>query len=70
MSTSCMHCGEEFGQHEERSNERWCRDGQHRFNVEFQINPEVVDFLKAHPDKSSNALAELWIERVTTRRKP
>ena len=70
MSASCMHCGEAFNQHAICGNERWCRDGQHRFNVEFQVNPEVVDFLKANPDKSSNELAELWIERVTTRRKP
>ena len=67
-----MHCGEEFDQHDIRDNkrERWCRDGQHRFNVEFQANPEVIDFLKANPDKSSKELTDLWIERVTTRKKP
>ena len=70
MTPPCMHCGEEFDQHVWRGNERWCRDGQHRFNVAFQVNPEVGDFLKEHPDKSNNELADLWIERVTTRRKP
>ena len=66
-----MHCGAMFDQHEIRGNdERWCRNGQQRFNVEFQVNPEVIDFLKANPDKSSKELADLWIERVTTRRKP
>lgn len=70
MTPPCMHCGEAFDQHMTRGNECWCRDGKHRFNVEFQANPEVVDFLKAHPDKSSKELADLWIEHVTTRRKP
>lgn len=51
-------------------NERWCRAGQRRFNVEFQVNPEVVDFLRDNPDKSSTALAELWISRVITKRTP
>jgi len=69
VTPACMYCGEEFEQHVARNNERWCRDGQHRFNSEFQINPEVVDFLKAHPDKSSEELADLWIDHVT-RRKP
>ena len=63
-----MHCGENFDQHESHGNERWCRDGQHRFNFEFQVNPEVVDFLKANPDKSSKELTAMWIERM--RRKP
>ena len=70
MTPPCMHCGEEFDQHDARDNERWCRDGQRRFNVEFKINPEVIDFLKKHPDKSDKELADLWIKRVTTRRKP
>lgn len=70
MTPPCMHCREEFDQHEARGNERWCRDGKHRFNFEFHVNPEVVDFLKEHPDKSSKELTDLWIERVTTRRKP
>ena len=65
-----MRCGEEFDQHEARGNERWCRDGQHRFNVKFHAAPEVIDFLKKNLDKSSEELADLWIERVTTRRKP
>lgn len=68
MTPACMHCGEEFEQHVARGNERWCRDGTHRFNFEFQVNPEVVDFLKAHPDKSSKELAEMWIDRVTKRK--
>ena len=70
MTPPCMHCGEEFDQHASRGNERWCRDGQHRFNVEFHATPEVVDFLKANPDMPSKELADLWIEHVTTRRKP
>ena len=68
MILACMHCGGEFDQHMERGNERWCRDGQRRFNVEFQVNPEVVDFLKEHPDKSTEELTEMWIERVTKRK--
>lgn len=68
MTPTCMHCGETFEQHE--GDERWCRDGLRRFNFEFQVNPEGLDFLKDHPDKSSKALADMWIERVTTRRKP
>jgi hypothetical protein len=63
-----MHCGESFEQHALRDNERWCRDGQHRFNCEFQINPEVVDFVKAYPDKSGKELADLWIERMRKRK--
>ena len=72
MTPPCMHCGEEFDQHDIRGNERerWCRDGQHRFNFEFQVNPEVIDFLKANPDKSTKELTAMWIERVTTRNKP
>jgi len=65
-----MHCGEEFDQHAVCDNERWCRDGQHRFNAEFHVNPEVIDFLRENPAKSSRELADLWIERMTRRRKP
>lgn len=67
-SPPCMHCGEAFSRHEARDNERWCRDGKHRFNVEFQVNPEVVHFVKEHSDKSSKELADLWIERVRGRK--
>ena len=35
----CMHCGEEYAQHEVRGNEVWCRDGKQRFDVVFQVNP-------------------------------
>lgn len=61
---TCLHCGEVFGQHEARGNERWCRDGQHRFNFEFHVNPELVAFLQANPDKTTEELTELWIKRV------
>jgi len=65
-----MHCGEEFDQHVVRGNERWCRDGQHRFNFKFQISDEAAEFVKANLDKSDKELADLWIERVTTRKDP
>ena len=68
MTPACMHCGEEIGEHELRGNERWCRNGAHRFNFEFQVNPEVIDFLKEHPDKSTKELTEMWIDRVTKRK--
>ena len=64
----CLHCGEEFNQHEVRGTERWCRDGQRRFNFALQPNPEVIDFLKEHPDKSTEELTEMWIDRVTKRK--
>lgn len=32
------------------------------------MDPEVVDFLKEHPDKSTKELADMWIERVTERK--
>ena len=63
-----MHCGEDFDQHTARGNERWCRDGQHRFNFEMTVNPEVIDFIQANPDKSSKELTDMWIERVTGRK--
>jgi hypothetical protein len=63
-----MHCGEAFAQHTLRGETRWCPNGTQQFNVEFQANPEVIDFVKANSDKSSAELAELWIKRVTKRK--
>jgi hypothetical protein len=62
-----MHCCETFDQHTIREDERWCRDGQRRFNVEFHVNPELVAFLQANPDKTTRELTELWIERLRRR---
>ncbi len=64
MTLACMHCGNAFAQHALRDEKRWCPNGTQEFNVEFQVNPEVIEFVKAHPDKSSAELAELWIERI------
>lgn len=63
MTPPCMHCGEEFDQHVVRGNERWCR-------FKFQISDEAAEFVKANLDKSDKELADLWIERVTTRKDP
>ena len=73
MTPPCMHCGEDFNQHEARGSkgaiERWCRDGQHRYNFEMAVNPEVIDLLRANPDKSTKELTAMWIERVTQRKR-
>ena len=66
MTPPCMHCGQDFDQHS--GDERWWRDGQHRFNFEMTVNPEVIDFLRANPDKSTKELTALWIDRVTGRK--
>lgn len=63
-----MHCGKPFNEHTLRADKRWCPNGNQEFNVEFHVNPDVIDFVKKHPDKSSAELAELWIERVTKRK--
>jgi hypothetical protein len=68
MTPPCTHCGEEFDRHEARGDERWCRDGQRRFNVDFQPDPALIDFLREHPDASTTDLAAMWISRA--KRKP
>lgn len=65
---ACMHCGEAFEQHVVCDDDRWCRDGMHTFNCVFHVNPEVIDFLREHPDKSPEELTAMWIDRVTTRK--
>lgn len=67
MTLCCMHCDEEFARHDARGDEHWCRDGQHRFDVAFQINPELGAFIAAHPDKSTQELTMLWIAHLRKR---
>ncbi|HSX23378.1 MAG TPA: hypothetical protein VLE97_11445 [Gaiellaceae bacterium] len=63
---TCMHCGEPLEAHTPLPGGRdsACRDGKNTFNFEFQINPEVAEFVKANLDKPPEELTRLWIERV------
>jgi hypothetical protein len=65
MTPPCMHCGEALERHEARGDERWCRDGAHTFNCVFHVNPELVDFLRAHPETPKEDLLRLWMEHLS-----
>lgn len=60
----CMHCGEQFRDHRVQGDERWCRDGRDRFNVVFDVNPDVRDFIADNSEASPDDLAKLWVERL------
>lgn len=62
---NCMHCNLRFDDHDVRPDgDRACRDGKNTFNVVFEINPAVGEFIKENLDKSPEELADLWIDKV------
>ena len=66
---NCSNCNAPFDQHVELPNgNRQCADGG-RFDFVFQVNPEVVDFVKENLDKPPDGLAAMWIDRVRQRRR-
>lgn len=65
---SCMNCQQPFEAHTRLpGGDSACPDGKNTFNFEFQISPEVAEFVRANLDKPSDELARLWIERVRSK---
>lgn len=58
----CARCGRQMQDHSQQGG---CPDGEGTYT--FAASPEVIDFIKAHPDASSKELADLWIDRVIAR---
>lgn len=64
---NCINCNRPFDEHAAVGGDRVCPGSRSTFNVVFEANPEVVDFVKANLDKSPEELTRMWIDRVVTR---